>query len=129
VYIYEFDRAPPVPQGMFGAFDVTLAGAYHGAEMVYAFDTLGAQPTWAVTEDDRRVARQMSGYWANFIKTGNPNGAGLPEWPLYDPAQGPGRMRIGLRTGAETDPDYARYLAIDAAHDRIDPPLPVAPRR
>jgi para-nitrobenzyl esterase len=129
VYIYEFDRAPPVPPGTFGAFDVTLAGAYHGSEMVYAFDTLGAQPTWAVTDADRRVARQMSGYWANFIKTGNPNGAGLPAWPRYDPAQGPGRMRIGLKTGAETDPDYARYLAIEAAHDRVDPLLPVAPRR
>jgi len=25
----------------------------------------------------------MSAYWANLVKTGNPNGSGLPEWPLY----------------------------------------------
>jgi len=33
---------------------------------------------------DRALAKLMSGYWVNFIKTGNPNGAGLPEWPKYN---------------------------------------------
>ncbi|HVX52423.1 MAG TPA: carboxylesterase family protein, partial [Chitinophagaceae bacterium] len=32
---------------------------------------------------DRDLAKTMSAYWANFIKTGNPNGAGLPQWPAY----------------------------------------------
>jgi para-nitrobenzyl esterase len=128
VYVYEFDRAPPIPAGAFGRrFDVKLAGAFHGSEIVYAFDTLGSEPRWAVTDADRRIARQMSGYWANFIKTGTPDGAGLPEWPRYDPATGPQRMQIGLKTAAEADPDYARYIAIEAAHDRIDQPLPAAP--
>jgi hypothetical protein len=25
----------------------------------------------------------MSSYWVNFAKTGNPNGAGLPDWKPY----------------------------------------------
>ena len=30
------------------------------------------------------VSDAMSSYWANFVKSGNPNGTGLPEWPKYD---------------------------------------------
>jgi len=129
VYVYQFDRAPPLPAGAFGPkFDVALAGAYHGAEISYVFDTLPAHPKWAVTDADRRVAAQMSTYWANFIKTGNPNGAGLPAWPVYDPVH-PRRMAIGLTTGAVDDPDYARFVAIRAARRQIDPPEPVAPQK
>jgi carboxylesterase type B len=34
-------------------------------------------------EVDRTVSRAMAGAWAQFAKTGNPNGAGLPQWPAY----------------------------------------------
>jgi para-nitrobenzyl esterase len=64
----------------------TNPGARHAAELVYVFDTLGSRTTrsqtpTAVADADRRVARQMNTYWANFAKTGDPNGAGLPRWP------------------------------------------------
>jgi len=130
VFVYEFDRAPPVPEGAFGpGKDARLAGAFHGAEMVYVFDTLASQPRWAITAGDRRVAAQMSAYWANFIKTGTPSGPGLPPWPPYSEATGPQRMRIGLVTKAELDPDHARFVALMAAHARIDAPDPLPPRR
>jgi para-nitrobenzyl esterase len=41
------------------------------------------QYPWRWTPADYRLADQMSSYWANFVKSGNPNGAGLPHWPTY----------------------------------------------
>ena len=35
--------------------------------------------------EDQAVARMVNTYWANFAKTGDPNGPGLPEWPRHDP--------------------------------------------
>ena len=39
-----------------------------------------------LTEADEKVAQQMNIYWANFVKTGNRNGAGRPDWPAYHSA-------------------------------------------
>jgi para-nitrobenzyl esterase len=62
-------------------------GAGHGSEIAYAFNNLNAR--WGVTEtttEDQKLAQTMNTYWANFAKTGNPNGKSLPIWPLYSPA-------------------------------------------
>jgi para-nitrobenzyl esterase len=50
----------------------------------------------------------------NFIKTGNPNGAGLPEWPAYSAATNYERIRIDATTQAAPETDRERYLALDA---------------
>jgi carboxylesterase type B len=48
---------------------------------------------------DHKLADIVSSYWANFAKTGNPNGKGLPHWPAFDAAQG-GTMELGEKIGA-----------------------------
>ena len=37
------------------------------------------------TDKDRAISNTISDYWTNFVKTGNPNGAGLPDWPAANP--------------------------------------------
>ena len=59
-------------------------GAGHGSEVAYAFNNLGAR--WGVTTttpEDEKLGISMNTYWVNFVKTGNPNGRHLPNWPLY----------------------------------------------
>ncbi|MCC6279431.1 MAG: carboxylesterase family protein [Saprospiraceae bacterium] len=57
-------------------------GAAHASEIAYVFDNLRGQNGITV---DQEVAHMMNTYWANFAKTGNPNGKGLPEWRVYKP--------------------------------------------
>jgi para-nitrobenzyl esterase len=82
IFRFRFDRAPLTPEGWFGPRPSADAGAFHAGELLYVFDNLDAFP-WLVTDDDVRIAKLVSSYWLNFVKSGDPNGAGLPQWPGY----------------------------------------------
>jgi para-nitrobenzyl esterase len=57
----------------------------HAGELPFLFDTLGARYGDAVTDADRRAAGAFNAYVADFVRTGDPNGGGLPTWPRFDP--------------------------------------------
>src|SRR5262249_54011362 len=61
------------------------AGAPHATEIPFVFDTVAARYGKDLTQADREIARAANAYWVNFAKTANPNGKGLPEWPIYSP--------------------------------------------
>lgn len=60
-------------------------GPGHGTDISYVFDNLGDRPGSTPAPEDKEVAKIMNSYWVNFAKTGNPNGMGLPNWPVYNP--------------------------------------------
>jgi para-nitrobenzyl esterase len=82
-YAYEFaDRQAP----MYLPFPPDFPpGAFHAAEVPYLFPD--QQFLAASTPDQRRLSDQMIRYWANFARTGDPNGAGLPPWHPFDDAR------------------------------------------
>jgi para-nitrobenzyl esterase len=78
-YIYMFSYvSAPLKQMM-------RFGAAHGSEIAYVFNNLRGWNGAAVPPQDLDMAKMVHAYWVNFAKTGDPNGAGLPNWPVYDP--------------------------------------------
>ena len=77
VYVYRFTRKVP------GTGEYAKYGAFHTGEVPYAYNNLKfVDRPWEPVDHD--LAKIMSSYWANFAKSGNPNGVGLPEWPEYN---------------------------------------------
>jgi para-nitrobenzyl esterase len=91
-------------------------GAEHSAEIQYALGNLPPDKRYTWQDADYKVSEVMQAYFANFIKTGNPNGAGLPDWPAYTSATNFQRMRLDVDSRAEAEPHRDRYLALDAVN-------------
>ncbi|MRW84035.1 carboxylesterase family protein [Pseudoduganella sp. FT26W] len=84
-------------------------GAGHSVEIEYALGNLPGNKVYAWTADDYALSAQMQDYFANFIKTGNPNGGGLPEWPQASAGAGSRLMELGVPSRAVTATDDAHY--------------------
>jgi para-nitrobenzyl esterase len=55
-------------------------GAVHSADIEYAMGTLDTNEYYDWQEEDYAISKLFLSYYANFCKTGNPNGEGLPLW-------------------------------------------------
>ncbi|XP_069505173.1 fatty acyl-CoA hydrolase precursor, medium chain-like [Ambystoma mexicanum] len=81
-YLYEFQHRP----SMFRDLKPPYVKADHGDDLFFVLgvpflDDIISQDNF--TEEERTLSKNMMKSFANFARNGNPNGAGLCEWPLY----------------------------------------------
>lgn len=97
--------APKMPEAI---------GAPHACEIEYCMGNLYLVKEFAWTQDDFKVSETMLTYFANFIRTGNPNGKNLPQWPVAEAKDTtPGVMVIDVESKAIKSKDQPRYEFLD----------------
>ena len=120
-YLYFFTQNPPAPAGQ------TPFPATHGSEVPYVFDNLGRLPLYpdrsdpelaAASVPDQELAEEMSSYWVNFARSGNPNGRGLPKWSEHELGGSDRAAILDTDPASEQLPDAARLALYDRLYER-----------
>lgn len=116
-YMYQFGYVPTAMR------ERARYGAGHGSEIPFVFNTLNARRGAPAepTPEEKELARILNTYWTNFAKTGNPNGKGVPVWPLYN-TQKEEMLDIDLNGNPvrKSDPRKARFNVIEKAFKQRD---------
>jgi para-nitrobenzyl esterase len=118
VYRYQFDRAVPISPGtIINGAPATSAdtGAPHASEISYVFGAISAMKDVPWEDADFKLSDAIGTYWTNFAKTGNPNGAGLPEWPRYEKQTGRQVMHLDVVPKAKPETFRERHEYWDSA--------------
>nr|XP_051702850.1 cocaine esterase-like isoform X10 [Oryctolagus cuniculus] len=80
VYFYEFQHRPHFLKDK----KPPHVKADHGDELAFVFGIFFVNRQVPLTEEEELLSRRVMKYWANFARNGNPNGEGLPHWPVFD---------------------------------------------
>jgi para-nitrobenzyl esterase len=107
VYISWFGWQPPLFDGRMRAFHcVDICFWFHNTDLMLSHTGGGARP--------RKLATRMAGALLQFMKTGDPNGGGLPTWPKYTTARGE-TMVLDDAPVVKNDPDGEARRALPPA--------------
>ncbi len=118
-WLFYFTQNPPAPAGQ------PELPATHATEVPYVFNNLGKLPLFpdrsspdlaAASAPDHRVADEMSSYWVNFARSGDPNGAGLPQWQPHEVRASDRAMILDANPASEKRPDPARLAFYDKVY-------------
>lgn len=90
----------------------SLLGASHSSELPYVFGSLNRIDGHAWSANDYQISATMQQYFANFIRTGDPNGAGLPLWSGLQSSI-PKVMVIDISAHQEPEKNLKRYQLLD----------------
>ena len=119
-YFYERPRPQTRPEITDPQYPKTRAtGAVHSAEIEYAMGNLSYNRVYDWQPEDYKVSAILQEYFANFIKTGNPNGTSLPFWPAAVIGKPARVMHIDVNTRAEDEKERERYLWLDKIYNPI----------
>ncbi len=105
--VYRYLFALPSPGDR---YHPVSAGAFHSDEIEYVFGNLDSRQGAVWRPEDYKLSELMQNFWTNFARTGDPNGAGVPHWPVYDAAGNWQVMRLSPDAGAAPDQHRDRYL-------------------
>ncbi len=94
-------------------------GAVHSAEIEYAMGNLPTNRVYDWQPEDYKVSEIMQAYFANFIKTGDPNGLGLPVWKHMSQGK-PQVLYIDVDTRLVPGKNQERYLFLDEFSKKKD---------
>lgn len=108
-YMYLHPRPAPVGNGTDATQNIAK-GAVHSAEIEYALGNLNTNKVFAWTQKDHQLSAIMQGYFSHFIKTGNPNGAGLVYWPAVKPGVPAMVMQLDVNPVVKEELHRKRYL-------------------
>ena len=88
-------------------------GAVHSAEIEYAMGNLPTNKVYEWQPEDYKVSQILQSYFANFIKTGSPDGPGVPTWPAVSTNGTVQVMHVDVNTRVEPEKNRERYLLLD----------------
>ena len=116
VYRYHLDLGSPGDK-----YHPAIVGAFHSDDIEYVFGTLDSRPDAKWRPEDRRLSDEISRYWTNFARTGDPNGADLPKWPTYTAQNGWQVLHLDTPSEARPDANRDRYLFLEKEWDKANP--------